>query len=701
MEKHLREVHPDVEMIECAECHACLNKSLFSKHYNMHGIGLYQCLYCTFSTNNNNDLHVHVSDFHPEGHNFACARVRRQDQTIVSVYITFPTLSSSGDSKCINPPINLSLQLNENHIDATAITKLSAGISKDKIEYHYLDYTEEQLNYMDPSLLAWEQNAEEPPIEDIVKEEVIMDDVAAQTPPNVQNTSTRPRRSCTLEQPSTSAAKSAVQPQADTVPETISVISSPGKMYAISEKAGATFQLEVDAAAALLLNGTGLEGNDLFRCGYDGCTYSANDAKIFNVHIVSQHSNTVKYKCFHCKKTFETAVQLKYHIKEHGKHRFFCYYCDHTTPLQLMMKMHFSELHKRNKTELYALNPTKVDPKQHLFVTYPSGIKENNDYGMKLIARMHEMRSTKKYYTPDEIELLPQQMIYSENVHCKLCDFKSKVRTNMLRHLSMNECSRNRAVPLNPTPSHETGKKHFDQMTNLASGSNTENATSATNIESVCQFVPEDRRFVCGGNSCQYKTHNEEMLRIHLNALHDTDHSYSCPHCNKSLCLDLPISIDEIIYHMRLHDAKIFKCPKCNFCNAIKITVDRHIIDMHPKCKDKPVFVFNSQSNAGQVDSKKSGKTNIVKWKCLICKTLLNLKSHMQQHITETHRLTCKYQCNLCAFQTDNLKDFPDHFLKLHSEHQISFKSNYDRVEVSDDADVTPLWRRDDPTRVG
>lgn len=567
--------------------------------------------------------------------------------------------------------------------------ELDAGDSRDKIEYQYLDFTHEQLNYMDPSLQVLDRNSCEPPIDPLPE---------CETPLNVQNTSINPHIS------STSAPKSAAQPQAQMSAEQIVVNPSTDKMFAISEKIDATFQLEVDAAADMLLNGTGLEGNDLFRCGFENCVYSAIDAKTFNVHIVSQHSNAVKYKCFHCKETFETLVQLKYHIKEHGKHRFFCYYCDHTAPLYYIMQSHFSELHKNNKTEWLALNPTKRDIHSNLFVVYPCGTEENKDFGMKLINRMHEMRSTKKFYAPDEVHLLPHQNIFGQNVHCKLCGYVTKVRTNMQRHLSMNECSKSRALsvtdPVNPVHYLNSGKNHFDQMLELDVGSVL--CSESSSIQTVCQFVQEDRRFVCGGNSCQLKAHNEEKLRAHLNTFHDSDQSYSCPHCNKSMSNpNSSINIDEIIYHLRLHDTKVFKCPKCNFCNALKIAVDKHINEVHPKCKDKSVFIFHSQGNAGQEDANKSGKSNIVKWKCLICKALVNKQSIIQQHITETHHLTSKYQCDLCTLQTDNRMDFADHFATKHLGDQLGYKTNYIRVEVSDDDDVTPLWRRNDPNRTG
>lgn len=84
--EHLTRDHEDVETVECFYCNIQLNKAQLAKHYYTHGIGLYQCVYCTYSTNNKIDVDEHISDFHPYGQNFASARVLRKEPT-VSAYL--------------------------------------------------------------------------------------------------------------------------------------------------------------------------------------------------------------------------------------------------------------------------------------------------------------------------------------------------------------------------------------------------------------------------------------------------------------------------------------------------------------------------------------------------------------------------------------------------------------------------------------
>lgn len=478
-----------------------------------------------------------------------------------------------------------------------------------------------------------------------------------------------------------------------------SVAASPSKTRHLVERTEVSLQDDIDAAADSILKGTGLHGADLYRCGFDGCPYSDADSAKFKVHL-TQHST---HKCFHCSQVLSTPVQLKTHIKEHGRHRYFCYYCDTTSSIKDNITKHFSETHRGVRTEFYPLNEKRANPDKDIYVMYPGGFKPSKDFGIKLIKRRQEMLSTKKYYMPSEVAMLPPQNIYMDEVICKVCNFKSKVRTNMLRHLTMAECGKSKAEPqldaVNPAPCLNTGVKHFDKMINLAASSNRpSNGYNAGMIDSKCLFVPENRRFVCGSNSCHHQSTTEDKLRDHITTMHDTEKTYHCPHCNKSLCEpDTNINIDEIIYHLRLHDLKVFKCPKCSFCSTTKSMVDNHLFDTHPNVRDKVLMLVHNQVAAKETTTLTK---SVHKFKCQNCKIYLSTRSLMQQHILEAHRLRNKYQCTLCSLQGDNKGMLTDHFGIKHPGKEIAIKSFYERVEVSDHSDVTPIWRRDDPNRV-
>lgn len=607
--------------------------------------------------------------------------------------------------------------------DATVLAKLDTKITA-TVPVWINDYDPHQMNFMDPSLEAWTQNAQDPPAKQDLSIQPVqdtlgnidangsldmstsMDDAFAgqsQPPPTK-----RPRRNCSITPNKlTSSPVAAAKPSPTGSP--LRAASAAAKLDATASsspsKVISSLQNEVDAAAKAILNGTGLDGKDLYRCGNEDCNGSVADTNTFNVHL-QQHST---FKCYHCKKTFAQPLGLVMHMKEHEVHRFFCYYCDMTTPTSKMMKQHFSDAHKKSKTSTYPLNTSKKDLLTDKFVVYPGSMKENKEFGIKLIKRMQEMRSNKKFYSPNEIDLVPQSNIYSEPIYCALCRYETKVRTNMIRHLK--DCRENlqsKTVamgPVNPVPCLDTGKKHFDAMINLAASSN-DAVTSAT-IDTVCRAIPDDRRFLCGTADCRHQTVNEELLRSHIVTLHGDEQTFICSHCNKLLCDgNVGDEIDEIIYHMRMHDTRVFKCPKCNFCHAMQRMVDKHIIDEHPRCKDKPIFMThgpksNMTTEAAAARGSSGARATVMRWKCTICKVLVASKALMQQHITDVHRITAKYLCNMCGYQSDNKSSFGEHFAAKHSGQEIGFKNYYDRVEVNDDIDVTPLWRRDDPNRVG
>lgn len=516
---------------------------------------------------------------------------------------------------------------------------------------------------------------------------------ATQTPPRSISVSSSTSLPSTSSSPSTR--------RLSTTPSGSSLVAaSPSKTRNLVERTEVNLQDDIDAAADSILKGTGLHGADLYRCGFDDCQYSDADSANFKVHL-TQHST---HKCYHCSQVFSTPVQLKAHIKEHGRHRYFCYYCDTTNSIKDNITKHFSDTHRGIRTEFYPLNEKKANPDKDIYVMYPGGFKPSKDFGIKLIKRRQEMLSTKKYYMPSEVAMLPPQNIYLDEVICKVCNFKSKVRTNMLRHLQIAECGKNKTVPqldaVNPAPCLNTGEKHFDKMINLAASSNRppSNGYNAGMIDANCLFVQENRRFVCGSNSCHHQSTTEEKLRDHIAAMHDTEKTYHCPHCNKSLCEpDQNISIDEIIYHLRLHDLKVFKCPKCSFCSTTKSMVDNHLFDSHPNCKNKVLMLVHNQIAAKETTTHSK---SVHKFKCQNCKIYLSTRSLMQQHILEAHRLRNKYQCTLCSLQSDNKGMLTDHFGIKHPDKEIAIKSFYERVEVSVNSDVTPLWRRDDPNRV-
>lgn len=92
-----------------------------------------------------------------------------------------------------------------------------------------------------------------------------------------------------------------------------------------------------------------------------------------------------------------------------------------------------------------------------------------NEDGL-LIDSSNSSATIKTTFTPAEINLLPRQPISSTELCCAICNYSSKVRTNIVRHLEFHTSEKvvPTTAPVNPVPCLEKNEKMFDKMTNLA-----------------------------------------------------------------------------------------------------------------------------------------------------------------------------------------------------------------------------------------
>lgn len=475
-------------------------------------------------------------------------------------------------------------------------------------------------------------------------------------------------------------------------------------------------QDEIDKAAFALIKDTGLTGENLYRCAVNDCNTACSDHFIFNIHMIkhaSEEKNFKSFKCFHCKEEIKSIALLTSHTKTHGIHRYFCYYCDFSAPVMKETNKHLSDTHKRNESVTVPINPVNSDPHKHMFVTVPKGLKKDEfvKFGPKLIDRYkYKISNLKKKFAISEIDMLPQQSIFNELVFCAICDYSTKVRINMQRHLQRHKETKfvPKIDPINPVPCLESGVRHYDNMINLACSSNDmrNQTTSLLNNNDPLQYIPEVRRFVCGANECLYITLNETMLKCHLTSLHADESHYKCPHCTNEICEKL--NIDVILNHLRMHGAKIFKCPKCATTHYQKQIIDKHINETHPNCKEKSIAIVRDQS---QQQGGSGGKnysttpeqqpTKVWKWKCAVCNSSYLTKPAIQTHLKESHSVQCQYQCEICFMQTNAKTTLNDHFASKHPGIDIRLKTFYNRVEEIDSSggDTTPIWTRD-PNKV-
>lgn len=567
-----------------------------------------------------------------------------------------------------------------------------------------LPWTEAQLNFMDPSLSEYALNASDPPNDnDDEPSKVAVDKAQFNSAQKVDEFETNEARKqyyiktvdalFTVDKPPTGLVIDFVRPStsANVMPNNSN--SNTNENF-VSTEYDDFVQNEIDSAANILLNETGVKYNELYRCGSENCTWIKSDEREYLMHL-SQHQRdgSKVYNCFHCRTSFQTPVDLKNHIKEHLQHRFFCIYCNMTTSTQQAMDHHFETSHRDQDTHYLPLNPLKYDLATDIFVVCPRNTQAINDFITRLVNRVSERRAAKTSYMPEELDSLPKHHILNNPISCGRCGFSNLVRANLVRHFK-NGCTEQQAsalfAPVNPVPCLNSNERHFDKMRNLAASSNSSNIESGPG-----KYVPEGKRYVCGAKSCKYQTVSVDMLQQHIVTLHESEKCFICPHCSEDLSNSTTAT--EILNHLRFHDSKIFKCPNCLFIHYLKIHVEKHITEIHPNSKDRAITLERPIKKVEPV--KQPNKSITYKWSCNICSKIFNTRALVRAHLSETHRLSSQFKCEICSYSSDTKTAIKEHLAAEHRENDITkIKSHFDRVES--EADNTPIWRRDDPTRV-
>lgn len=643
---HLSQSHADKNFFRCPACPMRLSKNEYKQiditHFNEHNISLCHCAYCSFSSIGAAKMTKHLCDEHPTRMAYALIRMK----------------NGSCDS------------------DNEASIARAYDTNK-KTELSHSNFTLNQVNFMSPSLSEYLTNSGDVPADDAA---VALDSLKREA--NFKLTSSSHRRE-------------------------IEQFHKQYNVHTFDELIGGTWKVngersiqnEIDLAAKSLVKGTGVDNQELYRCGFDGCTWviSNGHEADFVLHLnehQQQDPANPSFKCFHCTTDFTKSIELRDHIvSQHSEHTFFCYFCLITESTTDSMYKHFRDIHNDDANFL-PLNPSQ----KGIFVACASTVTAiDSAFGLKLIDRHKNRMLTKKTYRPDEVDLLPNCHIFADDLQCELCLYQTKVRTNMVRHLQSCD-GRGEGLPemapVNPVPCLDTGERHFDRMKNLAASSN-----QSSSIDPIFKFVPSKDRYHCGAIECFYRTHTPHMLRTHIEALHQSNISFTCFHCPTQFADKGYVNADVVMNHLRFHDNILYKCSVCAYMHSSKTDVEGHIRDLHPNTTTRTVETLTRPMKKAE-SVKPPIKSNVCRWKCNICsKTIFNTKQLVKQHLSTEHHIEYQYQCHCCSFQDDNKTRVKNHLTTAHNESDANkIRICYEPIGI--DIDNTPIWRRDDPNRV-
>uniref|UniRef100_A0A1I8NV81 C2H2-type domain-containing protein n=1 Tax=Stomoxys calcitrans TaxID=35570 RepID=A0A1I8NV81_STOCA len=526
---------------------------------------------------------------------------------------------------------------------------------------------------------------------------------------------------------------------------------------------------------------TGFPDDKLYRCVIKNCRTQLTE-NTFHNHIMYHIStlgvanpNNYVFKCPHCSAQYHRPAGIKAHIKNHARNRYFCYLCEETSANPGQMLKHFSDKHWHTLTMftkelLKAKVVTNADGTEQIqdacyYLVYTSDLSDADvrKYGEKLILEWQRKKSgSKTHFKSSEIELLPIPPIYQREVNCGECEYKTKVRTNMYRHLLMHKQNAHlpnntgQAVvasvdPVNPVPCLNSNERFFDKMTNLASSSLIPSSQSTSNagVKSAkipYVFVEEAKRFRCGISDCNYVNISEDIFRSHLSTLHGTVMSYRCPFCQEDIC-KRGMAVDRVLGHLRFHGPTLHVCEECNYSHYQRYVVERHINDKHAsskvnilkyernedntegvvtttnyvgkKYKDitesnnsaastAPMTTPATRSSTGSEPSCSSASSSgnaktKSRWICDVCKHTANSLAQIQTHCQNAHGCKLPYQCKHCPFGSHQLSQILCHIDGKHPTQSRSARYIYHKLECegeNDVADTRPLWQRNDPKRI-
>lgn len=155
--------------------------------------------------------------------------------------------------------------------------------------------------------------------------------------------------------------------------------------------------------------------------------------------------------------------------------------------------------HAVNGVTVMPVDPKKSDPDKDEFIMRPKpkrkSIGENNQQEQQINSGNEDVVKTesnplKTNFSPSEVDLLPRQPIYSTALCCAICNYSTKVRTNLVRHLEFHTMEKDvpKTAPVNPVPCLEKNEKMFDKMTNLALSSFTSTTTRMGTKSMYCFF---------------------------------------------------------------------------------------------------------------------------------------------------------------------------------------------------------------------
>ncbi|KAL0818474.1 hypothetical protein ABMA28_008929 [Loxostege sticticalis] len=453
--------------------------------------------------------------------------------------------------------------------------------------------------------------------------------------------------------------------------------------------------------------------SELFKCPNCFMTFK-------NVPGFKRHTNLCfvtfdgPLVCAHCSKEVVDREQLIVHYtSDHdptaSENTSVCGLCAQRFPTIGNAKRHMKVSHKTSKM---LVTSTKLEDQTFVYTVKPMiAPSEKRGPKRKLSSSNVSEPPAKKRFGPQDVDQLPINPILDELVYCSECEFNTKVRLNMVRHLQLHAQQQPapNTAPVNPVPHLETNEMHFDRMVNLASSSivtrapdktttHTTTVTSQISAEEASRYpklVAERQRYSCGAKDCSYISLDEAMFNRHWNTLHNTLNQFNCVHCARNLFDSRPLTFERVIDHLKMHDSTLYGCSSCLFCHYKKDHVEKHLSTVHKAARLIVVREEVETVPSGPAATPAASRMDLKLWQCGLCPFRSLLRPAIIEHCGKMHQSKMQYKCGHCPFRASSLENVQKHQTNSHPDKaEEIFYYFYQDGTVPEEPDGVPKWQK-------
>lgn len=432
----------------------------------------------------------------------------------------------------------------------------------------------------------------------------------------------------------------------------------------------------------------------------------------FKKHVYSCITDFKRgFQCPHCPFNAENLDKIILHyVGDHTLNGTFeCSVCGTLLLTENFARKHMRSVHKESNIMF-----SRSD-KARFIVTVKESQKDKALPKRKLSGPKTDPIPAKRRFEPQEIDQLPITPILDQLVYCSRCEFSTKVRLNMVRHLQLHAEQQPvpQTAPVNPVPHLESNEKHFDKMLNLASSSiihRTPEKSRAEHSPPVTllippeaasrypKYVPERQRHTCGAKGCSYISVDEAMLRRHWDALHSGTRDFHCVHCPPHQHLDTskPLTATRIVSHLKMHDSTLYACSACSYYHFKREALEKHLSEIH---KTGRLMVVREENSAptgpAPVQNNAAPTMDLKPWQCGLCKFKSMLRPEVVDHCSKFHQSKMQFKCAYCPFRTSAIENVVKHQSNSHAgKTPDTFYYYYREGSIPDESDGTPRWMK-------